>query len=159
MRKALAFILLLALTACGAAGAPASGTDQGAAATTVAATTAPESPAVTAAPAATTAPAAAPDASPLPVGSVEAKMADVLGQKLGVAAGSLALTSKEAQEWSTSGLGCEAEGLMYLQVITPGYKLTYSDGTKTYEVHTNEEGTQGVLCENGKPSELPSAGG
>jgi hypothetical protein len=156
MRKALSIIVLLLLTACGAAapsGEPAGGQ----------ADTSPTAPASTnSAPAVVTAPppavTAPPAAVPLPAGSVEAKAVDILGKKVGVDAAKLSLVSKEATEWSDSGLGCRAEGMMYLQVITPGYKLTFTDGSKTYEVHSDESGSRAVWCDNGKPVSLEQTG-
>ncbi len=154
MRKALLIIVLLLLTACGGA-APGGEPAGGQAGTSPTAPAAVTSAAVATAPAAVTVP---PAASPLAAGSVEAKAVDILGKKVGVDAAKLSLVSKEATEWSDSGLGCRAEGMMYLQVITPGYKLTFTDGSKTYEVHSDESGASAVWCDNGKPVSLEQTG-
>ena len=175
MRIALAIILALTLAGCGAEATPgssatatagagettstpgSSGTATAGAADTTAtapatSATAGEATGATSTPPseATTAPAGnqpAPD-------SLEAKAAQALAQKLDVGADRLQLTANEPQEWSDSSLGCPAPDMMYLQVITPGFKLTFSDGAKTYDVHTDERGTRFVLCENKQPANL-----
>lgn len=147
MRIALAMMLTLLLASCGAAATPA--TDSG---------TAIE---LTQPPAATTGPEATAPAQggSLPAGSVELAAAQALAPQIGVALETLQLSSKEPQEWSDSSLGCPDPATMYMQVITPGYKLTFTDGANTYQVHTDESGRQAVLCENGAPKSLPGSGG
>jgi len=66
----------------------------------------------------------------------------------------LQLTGLEEQEWPNPGLGCPKRGVMYTQVVTPGFKLTFSDGTKTYTVHSDTTGDNQVLCEGGQPTAL-----
>ncbi len=143
-RIACALLMGLVLAGCGS---PAS-SNTGAAATASAGSNAVVT--TTAAPAATTAPAA----TPLSAGSVEEKALQALAKQTGVEASALQLTDKEAQEWSDSSLGCPDPAALYLQVITPGYKLTFSDGTKSYAVHTDDTASRLVLCERGRPAEL-----
>jgi hypothetical protein len=52
------------------------------------------------------------------------------------------VVSVEAVDWSDSSLGCPKAGMMYAQVITPGYKIVLESGGNTYEFHTtrNSEG-------------------
>lgn len=163
MRLALALVITLSLTACGgAASAPA----QNGAATTVTTPAVATEAAATPVPVVTDAPttaatgaAAAPAGTSLPAGSVEAKAAAVLSKQVGVDLSKLTLTSKEQQEWPNPGLGCPKRGVMYTEVITPGFKLTYTDGAKTYQVHTDQSGARAVLCENNQPVDLTNAGG
>ncbi len=147
MRIALILALGLLLVSCGAAGTPTGSTSAGQTATvpTVELKPAP--------PAATNTPASA--ATPMAPGSVEAKVATALGKKVGGDITKLALTAKDAQDWPDSALGCPAPGMMYSQVVTPGFKLTYSDDTQTYDVHTDQSGARAVLCQNNRPVELP----
>lgn len=72
-------------------------------------------------------------------------------------AGPLKVQQVEAQEWSDSGLGCPDPAVRYLTVITPGYKVTLSDGSTTYAVHTNDDGSVMVWCNAGIPVALQSA--
>lgn len=48
----------------------------------------------------------------------------------------------EAVEWSDSCLGIRTEGLMCMQVITPGYRVILEANGKTYTFHTNQDGSQ-----------------
>lgn len=150
MRAALFLMFALLLAGCGSS--PTTGTTAGAPAeaTAPAATTAaPVDPATTAAPANA-------EGTPLAAGSVEAKAVEGLLRRLQVGPDAIRLTAKEQVEWPDGSLGCAASGMMYTQAIVPGYKLTYTDGTTTYEIHTNESGEQAVLCENAQPIELVS---
>lgn len=85
---------------------------------------------------------------------VERQALAVLARQLNQPVEAFQLQNKEAVEWSDGSLGCAQPDMMYTQVITPGYKLTYSDGAQTYVLHTNETGSQVVWCENGKPKEI-----
>jgi hypothetical protein len=79
-----------------------------------------------------------------------------LAGHLGVANNTLMLQSANRQEWPDSSLGCPQAGQAYLQVITPGFLLVFSNTaqSKTYEVHTRERGDQMTLCENNQPTNL-----
>lgn len=57
------------------------------------------------------------------------------------------VVSSEAVDWSDTSLGAPEPGKMYAQVITPGFKIIYKAEGKTYEVHTNQDGTLAVLLE------------
>jgi hypothetical protein len=150
MRIVLIVVLGLLLAACGSAAVPSSSTGSGQAATT---------------PASDLKPAATPTATATPVvmataaGGIETKVAQALGRKVGVDSSKLMLKAKDAQDWPDSALGCRAAGMMYSQIVTPGFKLTYGDGAKTYEVHTDQSGTRAVLCQNKQPVELSTSGG
>ena len=52
------------------------------------------------------------------------------------AAESVQVVSVEAMDWSDSSLGCPKAGMMYAQVITPGYKIVLDSGGRTYDFHT-----------------------
>jgi hypothetical protein len=49
-------------------------------------------------------------------------------------------------EWSDASLGCPQEGMMYAQVITPGYLIVLEAQGQTFEYHT-DQGTNVVLCQ------------
>ncbi|MBI3958511.1 MAG: hypothetical protein HY328_06855 [Chloroflexi bacterium] len=49
---------------------------------------------------------------------------------------SVQVVSVEGVDWSDSSLGCPQAGMMYAQVITPGYKIVLESGGRTYEFHT-----------------------
>lgn len=52
------------------------------------------------------------------------------------AAESVQVKSVEQVEWSDASLGCPQGGMMYAQVITPGYKIVLESGGRTYEFHS-----------------------
>ena len=153
VRLALSILFVLLLAGCGAAGTPTGEGSTNSPATTSVPASASQPTAVPAAPAAPQA-TAAPAAMSLEPGSPEEKAAQALARKLGVPVDTLRLTAKEPQQWSDGSLGCPAPGMMYTQAIVPGFKFTFSDGTKTYDVHTDESGARAVLCQNKQPSAL-----
>lgn len=162
MRRLALALLLLTLTACGAA-TPATDGDS-----TGAASPAAQSPAASAAPSLAAQPseAALPAETSTSIGTiggggnagagdeVERQAQATLARQLNVAPETLVLQNKEETEWSDGSLGCAVPDMMYAQVITPGYKLTYTNGGQTYELHTNQNGSQVVWCENGRPREI-----
>ncbi len=76
-----------------------------------------------------------------------------LATQTGVQASNLQLQSAEATEWSDGSLGCPDPATSYIQVITPGYKMVFTDGTRTYDVHASQNG-RAVWCNNGTPTSL-----
>jgi len=52
-----------------------------------------------------------------------------------------------AVDWPDSSLGCPQPGMMYLQVITPGFKVMLKAGAEIYPVHV--AGTRAVVCVQG----------
>ncbi len=161
MRKLSLAVLLLALTACGGATAGISNDSTGVAPSTAVSSvpsTAPEA----SAPVAEASPAASisnisgdftnGDASNS--AAVEAQAMSRLAAQINQPSDSLKLVSKEATEWSDSSLGCPDPATMYMQVLVSGFKLTYNDGTRDYNVHTDDTGQRAVWCDNGQPKEI-----
>jgi len=74
-----------------------------------------------------------------------------LAQRLGLAPEAIRLVSVEAVEWSDASLGCLQPGMMYAQVITPGFRVVLEAVGQTYGYHT-DTGRLVVLCgEDGLP--------
>ncbi len=69
-----------------------------------------------------------------------------LTQRLSLAPEAIRLVSVGAVEWSDASLGCPQPGMMYAQVITPGYRVVLEAGSKRYEYHTDRAGVA-VLCQ------------
>lgn len=65
---------------------------------------------------------------------------DDLARTLGVSPDEIEVVSVEEVMWRSSALGCEKPGEMYLQVITPGYKIVLSAAGQPYEYHTDTQG-------------------
>ncbi len=141
MRKLWSMALLVMLTACGTAATGGMTTQ-----TAVA-----ESPVPSAAPSAAAAPTMLTGGSALAAGSIEIKAAQVAAAQAKLSSDAWKLVNKAEQQWSNSSLGCPAADRMYSQVITPGFLLTYTDGAKSYEVHSDTTGERAVLCAGGKP--------
>ncbi|OGO40286.1 MAG: hypothetical protein A2Z04_05280 [Chloroflexi bacterium RBG_16_57_9] len=68
-----------------------------------------------------------------------------LARRLNVSAEQIQVVSIESVEWPDASLGCPQPGQMYIQVITPGYKVTLSAAGQRYEVHTDLKG-RAVMC-------------
>ena len=60
-----------------------------------------------------------------------------LAQELALAEADIAIVTVEENEWSDSSLGCPKPGMNYLQVITPGFKITLEAQGKRYEYHSD----------------------
>ena|SRR5581483_10050832 len=69
-----------------------------------------------------------------------------LAQQISVQSDAITVKSTQAMEWSDASLGCPKPGVMYIQVITPGYLIVLQAGGKDYNYHTSM--TQVVLCES-----------
>lgn len=78
-----------------------------------------------------------------------------LAARLGVDVEEVQIKAFEAVEWPDSSLGCPEPGRMYLQVITPGYRINLQAAGQSYEYHTNQ-GNRAVLCGKGPAAGLPS---
>jgi hypothetical protein len=81
-----------------------------------------------------------------------------LAGRLGVALNSVKVVSVEAAEWSDTSLGCPEPGMMYAQVITPGYRVILGADGQTYEYHT-DTGSRVVLCRPQGDASGPSTEG
>lgn len=68
-----------------------------------------------------------------------------LVQRFAVARSAVHVLRAAAVEWSDTSLGCPKEGMMYAQVITPGFLIFLSAEGKLYEYHT-DSGSYAVLC-------------
>lgn len=58
----------------------------------------------------------------------------------------LEITATEAVEWPNSALGCPTPGQMYLDVITPGFRIEIRAGDELFDVGTNLDGTAIAVC-------------
>jgi hypothetical protein len=65
---------------------------------------------------------------------------------------SLRVRQAEPVQWSDTSLDCAEEGMMYAQVITPGYRVHIQTGARLYRVHVGKG--RAVIC--GKPIDRSS---
>lgn len=91
--------------------------------------------------------------SPPPDPSTEPASAAVahLAAELGISSEEVTVLSFEAVQWSDASLGCPQPGMMYAQVITPGYRFFLKAGGEQYEVHTDRTGQSVVVCQPASP--------
>ena len=92
------------------------------------------------------------EATPVVVswGEKEAMIAKVkadLASRVAISVDEISLASVEAVTWNDSSLGCPSAGGMYLQVLTPGYKIILMAEGKEYSYHTDESNKY-ILCNN-----------
>ena len=50
-------------------------------------------------------------------------------------------------EWGDTSLGCPMPGLVYAQVITPGFRLVFDYQGQQNEYHTDQDGSNTVACQ------------
>jgi len=83
-----------------------------------------------------------------------------LAEQLGVSPDEIEVVSAEAVEWGDSSLGCPQEGMMYAQVLTPGYRIVLGYGGETYAYHTAAQTDSPVIyCPDDESSTAPVNGG
>ncbi|WP_026369158.1 hypothetical protein [Kallotenue papyrolyticum] len=74
----------------------------------------------------------------------------MLAGTLGCRPEAIEVIDAEAVEWPDSSLGCPQPGMMYMQVITPGYRVVLEHGGQRYTFHT-DAGRRAVRCDAGRP--------
>jgi hypothetical protein len=66
-------------------------------------------------------------------------------QRAGVDPSQVSLVSIEAVQWPDASLGCPQSGMMYIQMITPGYRVMVAAAGVQQEYHTDSVQSI-VLC-------------
>ncbi len=90
-------------------------------------------------------PAATPPAIPAGAqASVEGARADLAG-RLGMPVDQVQVVQVEEVEWPDASLGCPEPGMMYAQVVTPGYRIILDAEGQEYKYHADRRG-QAVYC-------------
>ena len=88
---------------------------------------------------------------PDPVEALTRKAEMNLAERLDIDASQIEVVDVEAVQWNDSALGCPQPGMMYLQVITPGYRITLAAEGERYTYHT-DRGSRVILCgPDGRP--------
>ncbi len=70
---------------------------------------------------------------------------DILAQTLNVSPEDVTILDIQRVEWRDASLGCPKPGMMYAQVITPGYLIKAKVNGEAQMIHMNEAG-RGVVC-------------
>ena len=77
-----------------------------------------------------------------------------LAAELGCRPEALGVVGVEPVEWPDSALGCAQPGMMYMQVITPGFRVTLEQAGQRYVLHT-DQGRRAVHCLQSKANHTP----
>jgi hypothetical protein len=72
-----------------------------------------------------------------------------LANELGCLPEQIAIEDVTPVTWPSSALGCPQPDMMYLQVLTPGYRIRLSHAGRAYIVHT-DRGQRAVRCDGGQ---------
>ena len=81
-----------------------------------------------------------------------------LSRRLGLSPAEISVVSVEAVPWPDASLGCPQPGMMYAQVITPGFRVVLEAEGHTYVYHS-DQADQIVLCHTDGENQAPSAKG
>ena len=76
-----------------------------------------------------------------------------LADDLGIATDRVRVDTIRAVEWPDSSLGCPQPGQQYLQVVTPGHRISLRVDAQLYTVH--EAGGKAFVCRQRKPGGVP----
>jgi hypothetical protein len=68
-----------------------------------------------------------------------------LSERLNITVSDISLVKEEAVEWPDTSLGYPEKGMMYAQVITPGFKIILKAGEKLYEYHSDYKRVAGPV--------------
>ena len=92
-------------------------------------------------------PASAPLAPEIPVEyqQIAEDATQIVAGALHVSPDEVTVLSVQKVTWSDASLGCPEPGMMYAQVLTPGYLVATQVNGATQNVHMNEKG-QGTVC-------------
>jgi hypothetical protein len=78
-----------------------------------------------------------------------------LANRLAIPADRIDLVEITEVEWSDSSLDCPQPEMIYLQVITPGYRIVLRTNGQLFEYHSNRD-AYFVYCENRVPPIIPN---
>lgn len=68
--------------------------------------------------------------------------------RFGVEVGEVTILSAELRDWPDGALGCPVAGMLYTQVVTPGYRVLIEAGGEQLDYRMNRRGVF-RLCETG----------
>jgi hypothetical protein len=88
-----------------------------------------------------------PNADGVPQDALQAAIADA-AKRAGGDPSQVTVVSGEVRDWPDGSLGCPRKGVMYIQVITPGYRIVVEAGGRTYDYRGTLRGHEANLCEN-----------
>jgi hypothetical protein len=81
-------------------------------------------------------------------GAIAQLAIDALAEELQIAKEDIEVDTVRAVDWPDSSIGCPQPGRSYLQVITPGHKITLRANDRIFVVH--ESGQKAFVCQRTK---------
>lgn len=72
-----------------------------------------------------------------------------LARELGCTVDEITVLQATSMTWNTSALGCPRPGQMYLQVLTPGYRVRLLHAGREYLLHT-DQGRRAIRCDEAR---------
>ena len=91
-------------------------------------------------------PATPGDGMSVPQGILDAVLADAAG-RTGVPVGSITIITAKGVTWPNGALGCPQPGMMYTEMIEPGYQVVVDAGGRQLDYRIGSRGVP-ALCEN-----------
>ncbi|MCE9645599.1 MAG: hypothetical protein K8S20_06330 [Chloroflexi bacterium] len=76
-----------------------------------------------------------------------------LAGKLKISENKIHLAEMVAMAWPDTSLGCPQEGIVYAQVVTPGFQILLETMGQTFSYHTDDS-ERVVLCDIRPPHEI-----
>ena len=73
-----------------------------------------------------------------------------LARRLSISDDQITLLESTPVTWPDASLGCPQPGMMYAQVLTPGYLIRLQVGDRVYEYHAGRATTV-IYCEQPSP--------
>ena len=80
------------------------------------------------------------------------KAKEDLAKRLSIAAAEISVVEAIQVTWPDASLGCPKMGVMYLQVVTPGFQITLEISGKKFIYHTDDK-ERIVFCPGLRPGE------
>jgi len=78
------------------------------------------------------------------------KAREDLAQRLSISTTQINIIEAKEVTWSNSSLGCPQPGMLYADVLTPGYLILLNANGQDFEYHTGK-GSDIFYCENPTP--------
>lgn len=85
-----------------------------------------------------------------------AKATDALAQQLSIPSSQISLIEATEVIWPNASLGCAQEGMVYADVLTPGYLIVLGYNGNTFEYHAGKDSI--VTCKNPSPPVIGTPG-
>jgi hypothetical protein len=98
-----------------------------------------------------TEPSGAPGEGVVPPAILQAAIDDAAA-RASVDSGSVTVVSALAVTWPNGALGCPQPGMMYTEVLTPGYHVVVEAGGTEYDYRAGARGGGVRWCENPPPA-------